>query len=168
MDQVIVWSGWIAGLAVGGYLLLQLWVTGKPLACSTGFGNACVPWSRQPYFRTEPYGDPWNWRTFFLLGLPIGGFVAVATSPGAAWVPGWSYGALYDGVMPEALWARALIFTTGGIAIGYGARLAGGCTSGHSISGMAMLNPPSIIASVCFFVGGIVSVQLLFRLTGAV
>jgi uncharacterized membrane protein YedE/YeeE len=47
--------------------------------------------------------------------------------------------------------------------IGFGARMAGGCQSGHSINGLSVLNPPSLLASAGFFVGGIVAVQILFR-----
>jgi uncharacterized membrane protein YedE/YeeE len=41
--------------------------------------------------------------------------------------------------------------------------MAGGCQSGHSINGMSLLNLPSLVASVGFFIGGIVAVQALFR-----
>ena len=51
--------------------------------------------------------------------------------------------------------------------IGFGARMAGGCQSGHAIAGIAMLNPASVVAGACFFAGGIVSVQLLAALFGA-
>jgi uncharacterized membrane protein YedE/YeeE len=67
-------------------------------------------------------------------------------------------------VLPEALWAKALVLVAGGFAIGYGSRAAGGCTSGHSISGVSMLNPPSVVASAGFLIGGIAAVQVLFRL----
>ena len=46
----------------------------------------------------------------------------------------------------------------------YGARLAGGCTSGHGISGTLQLAVSSWIAVICFFVGGIVTALLLYRL----
>jgi uncharacterized membrane protein YedE/YeeE len=48
--------------------------------------------------------------------------------------------------------------------IGFGARLAGGCTSGHAIAGMSKLNATSLLAAMGFFAGGIVMVQMLFKL----
>ncbi|MCA9200871.1 MAG: YeeE/YedE family protein, partial [Planctomycetales bacterium] len=49
----------------------------------------------------------------------------------------------------------AVKLLVGGFLIGFGARYAGGCTSGHSITGIANLNMPSLIATICFFAGGL-------------
>ena len=76
----------------------------------------------------------------------------------------FSLGNMYNSIMPESLWLRGLILTLGGILIGYGARLAGGCTSGHTITGVSLLNWPSLVASVSFFIGGTVIVQIMFNL----
>ena len=165
MTEVIVWSGWVGGLAVGVYLLFQLALSGRVLGVSTGFGNICALASDRPFFRQKPYDEPTNWRLWFTLGIPLGGVVALWTSPGATWEPTFAMG-LYDTVLPSAPWAKAVVLVIGGIFIGYGSRAAGGCTSGHSISGLAMLNPPSLVASLGFFAGGIVAVQVLFRLVG--
>lgn len=51
----------------------------------------------------------------------------------------------------------------GGVLMAFGARLAGGCTSGHGISGTLQLNVASWIAVICFFVGGAFVAALLFR-----
>ncbi len=164
MDEVTVWAGWVGGLGIGLYLLVQWWMSGQALGASTGYGNVCALGSSAPFFRTGSYADPRNWRLWFTLGIPIGGVVAVLTSPEASLGLTTSMGAMYEQVMPSSLWLRAPVLVGGGIAIGYGSRMAGGCTSGHSISGLAMLNPPSLLASVGFFLGGIVSVQILFRM----
>lgn len=52
----------------------------------------------------------------------------------------------------------------GGILVGFGARYAGGCTSGHSISGISNLQLPSLIATIGFFIGGLIMVHLIFPL----
>ena len=57
-----------------------------------------------------------------------------------------------------------IILLVGGILIGFGARYAGGCTSGHAISGLSNLQLPSLIAVIGFFIGGLVMVHLLFPL----
>jgi uncharacterized membrane protein YedE/YeeE len=163
MTEVIVWSGWVGGLAVGLYLVIQWILSGRALGVSTGFGNLCSCFSRAGFFHRGEYATPDNWRLWFLLGLPLGGLIAALTSPGEI-VASFSLGEMYDRVLPDALWARGFVLLLGGSMIGYGARAAGGCTSGHSIAGLSMLNPPSVLASAGFFAGGIVMVQILFRL----
>ncbi|MBU0554170.1 YeeE/YedE family protein [Myxococcota bacterium] len=164
MLDIVIWAGWAGGLAVGAFLLLQLWLTGKLLGVSTGFGNLCALGSKAKFFHTGDFTDPFNWRLFFLLGLPLGGLLGVLLSPEATFSWTLSLGPRYDSVFPSALWARGLILTGAGFLVGYGARLAGGCTSGHAIAGISLLNLPSLLASVLFFVGGIAAVQLLFWL----
>jgi uncharacterized membrane protein YedE/YeeE len=106
-----------------------------------------------------------NWRFWFTLGLPLGGLLAVILH-GDGFVPTFSLGALYDTVMPASEGAKAIVLFVSGGLIGFGARMAGGCTSGHSIVGMALRAPSSLLASVGFFVGGTLAVQALFRLAG--
>jgi hypothetical protein len=164
MSELIIWSGWVAGAAIGMYLLLQFWLTGKALGCSTGYGNFCGLLTKTSYFRRGEYAKLNNWRLWFALGLPLGGFIAAWTS-GVVFQPSFEMG-MYEQVLPSALWLRGAFLITGGTLIGYGARLAGGCQSGHAISGMALLNPPSVLASAGFFIGGIVAVQALFGFFG--
>jgi len=52
----------------------------------------------------------------------------------------------------------------GGFLVGFGTRYAGGCTSGHSIMGLSTLQWPSLVATICFMVGGFVSTNLLMPL----
>lgn len=166
MTEVIVWSGWVGGLAVGLYGLAQLLLAGKPLGVSTGYGNVCGLTSRRPFFRRGDYENNNSWRVWFIVGLPLGALIAALTSPGEIALS-FSLGPMYDSVFPTALWAKGLLLLAGGVMMGLGARMAGGCTSGHSIAGLALLNVPSLIASAGFFVGGIVVVNILFRVIGA-
>lgn len=161
MTEVIVWSGWIGGIGVGLYALSQFYLTGKKLGASTAYGNVCSYFSKASFFKTGAYANGNSWRLWFLIGLPIGGLLAALTSPGEI-VLSFSLGEMYDSVFPQALWAKGLLLTAGGILLGYGARAAGGCPSGHSISGLSLLNPPSLLASIGFFIGGIIMVQFLF------
>ena len=163
MTEVIVWSGWLGGLAVGLYAIFQWLVTGNALGVSTGFGNFCSFVSRTSFFHEGEYQEANNWRLWFIFGIPLGGLLAALTSPSEI-VASFSLGTRYDSVLPQALWAKGLVLALGGVMIGYGSRMAGGCPSGHSIAGMSMLNPPSVLASAGFFVGGILMVQFLFRL----
>lgn len=165
MTEVIVWSGLLGGLAVGIYGLMQLAITGKPLGVSTGYGNVCGLTCTTRYFHEGEYKDNKSWRLWFIVGLPLGALIAALTSPGP-FTLSFSLGPLYDAVMPSALWAKALVLVAGGALMGLGARMAGGCTSGHAIAGLSLRNWPSALASVGFLVGGILIVNLLFRVIG--
>lgn len=57
-----------------------------------------------------------------------------------------------------------IILIIGGLLIGFGTRYAGGCTSGHAISGLSNLQKPSLIAVIGFFIGGLIMVHLIFPL----
>ncbi|MCG8608720.1 YeeE/YedE family protein [bacterium] len=163
MTEVIVWTGWLGGIAVGSYALFQFLLTGNSLGVSSGYANICGFVSNASFFRDSDLGPPNSWRLWFIIGLPLGGFLAAATSPGPI-IPSFSLGQLYDSVIPNNLWARGLVLMLGGAMIGFGARMAGGCTSGHAIAGMSKLNAPSMLAAMGFFLGGIIMVQMLFNL----
>ncbi|MBP9070295.1 MAG: YeeE/YedE family protein, partial [Bacteroidia bacterium] len=57
-----------------------------------------------------------------------------------------------------------LILAFGGLMVGFGSRYAGGCTSGHAISGLSDLQLPSLIAVIGFFVGGLLMTFVLLPL----
>jgi hypothetical protein len=75
-------------------------------------------------------------------------------------------------LMPDTLFGPAvfsspksiLILLVGGILIGFGTRYAGGCTSGHAISGLSNLQIPSLKAVIGFFIGGLIMAYFLFPL----
>lgn len=165
MSQVTVWSGWLGGLAVGLYVIFQVILTGKAVGVSTGLGNVCRAVTHNTHLKNL-YPTSGDWRIWFIIGLPLGGLIALMTTPGAAWKLNFDMG-MYEQVFANIVWLKILVLLVGGVMIGYGARLAGGCTSGHSIMGIALLNPPSLIASAGFFAGGIIMVQAMFRLFGA-
>ncbi|MEZ4748020.1 MAG: YeeE/YedE thiosulfate transporter family protein [Calditrichia bacterium] len=159
MTEVIVWQGWIGGVAIGIFVIALYLVTGKLLGVSTAYGNMCAYFSKINFFAAGEYRS--NWRMWFIIGIPVGGLLAALTSPGDV-VFSLSTGAMYDAVLPESWWAKGLWLMTGGAMIGFGARAAGGCQSGHAITGVALLNWPSMVAGAGFFVGGVAVVQLLF------
>ena len=75
-------------------------------------------------------------------------------------------------LMPQALFGEQiwqspksiLILLGGGILIGFGTRYAGGCTSGHAISGLSNLQLPSLKAVIGFFIGGLIMAHFLLPL----
>ena len=68
------------------------------------------------------------------------------------------------GLIISAIIFFELIIVIGGFFVGFGARWAGGCTSGHAISGLSNFQLPSLIAVVGFFIGGLVMTHLIFPL----
>jgi len=77
-----------------------------------------------------------------------------------------------DGYVPESQFSLEalssiknwVILGLGGFMVGFGARYAGGCTSGHAISGISDLQPASLLAVVGFFIGGLLMTHVLFPL----
>jgi uncharacterized protein len=57
-----------------------------------------------------------------------------------------------------------LVAIAGGIILGFGSRFAGGCTSGHGISGTLQLAVSSWISAIFFFIGGIITAHIIFHI----
>jgi uncharacterized membrane protein YedE/YeeE len=75
----------------------------------------------------------------------------------------------FSGMVPAELFSFENLFTVrglvmmigGGFLVGFGARYAGGCTSGHSIMGLSDLQWPSLVATICFMVGGYIMANFI-------
>ncbi len=157
-----VWSPYLAGFAIGLFVILHFWIMGKPAGCSTGYGNFCgLINKRIPYFRTGEYKNLYNSRLWFLLGIPLGGFLSAMTSP-ESWHWSFDFG-MYNSIFPQSAAGIALWLVFGGFMLGFGARLAGACTTGHALVGGAMLNPPSLLAGGIFFMSAFIMTQLLYN-----
>jgi uncharacterized protein len=102
-----------------------------------------------------------SWRVWFLVGL-AGGAALVGLLQGGP-VLGLSYGAL-GLVLPVVILLPVLFI--GGVLIGFGARWAGGCTSGHGISGVSSLSPASLVATGTFMAAAVLVTLALHVLTG--
>lgn len=154
-----LWPAWVAGGAIGLLAFAQRWVTDQPLGCSAAFGNACARMGSQlPLFRSAAHSPATDWKLWFLVGIFLGGMVAALSS--GHWAEPTNFGSFYQALMPESTAGRVLWWLFGGVLIGLGARLAGGCTSGHTINGVAMGSPASIVASALFFAAAVGTAQL--------
>ncbi len=163
MSDSIFWPGWLGGLAIGLFALTQFWLSNRQLGVSQGYSHLCGLVSRTGAFARGDQKTADNGLLWFLFGLPLGGLIAALTAHGANGVTfTFAMGEMYDSVLPQIFWLKALVLILGGVLMGVGSRLAGGCTSGHVISGCALLNPPSLLAGALFFGGGLATVQLLF------
>ncbi|MFA5529315.1 MAG: YeeE/YedE thiosulfate transporter family protein [Thiohalomonadaceae bacterium] len=159
-----IWSGWLAGSAIGALMVALYWVTNKQLGISTAYGYACQVLPGADHFRHPEFRRTNRWRLWFGLGIPLG---AVLAGAGDGLTVTTGMGPLYEQALPQDLYLRGLMLLAAGTLMGLGARMAGGCTSGHVISGVSLLNRPSLLAGALFFLGGLLAVQVLFLQTGA-
>jgi hypothetical protein len=145
------WAFWVGGIAIGVFVLAFLIGTRNLLGVSTGFADACAA-PFDPRMRR-------SWRLPFLIGIVAGGFIASRLAGGSA--PTVEMG-MFDVRVTGDLAVKALAFTTGGVLLGLGSRLANGCTSGHGIVGTALLAKSSWIAMAVFMLTGVIVTHLVY------
>lgn len=156
--QPIHWA--LAGAGIAAVTLLLLWVTSNRLGVSTGFENACSLVVSTPYFRREAVRGSNAWRLPFLGGLVLGGLLSALL--GGGWEPTWALG-MFDTEVGWGPAGKVAWMFVGGVLIGFGTRLAGGCTSGHGIFGLSNFELPSLVSTVSFMAAGAVTTNLLYR-----
>ncbi len=101
-----------------------------------------------------------DWQLLFVIGIGIGAFLSSIISKTfkrEVLPPMW------EEDMGSKKSKRIIFSLTGGALAMLGARIAGGCPSGHGISGMSQLGVSSLIAMVMFFTGGIITARILYR-----
>lgn len=142
------WPWWLSGILVGLTVPLLYFLAGQGFGISTSLqqvGAMCSPGSKLAYFK-DYNRRKGMWTLMFVIGITMGGFVATHYLSSAP-----------IEFLPESYMnvGGAVRLFLGGILIGFGTRYAGGCTSGHAITGIANLNWPSLVATIFFFVGGL-------------
>jgi uncharacterized membrane protein YedE/YeeE len=156
------WPWWVAGPAIGLFVTAFSAATGNAVAVSGGYGAACarlVP--GLSFFRKGSFAE--SWRVPFLLGMPLGGLAGafLAGPVGVVATMG-----LFDSVITSRMDVKLAFLFTGGLMVGFGARWAGGCTSGHSIMGLSQGQKASMVVTVGFMAAGMLAANLLFRVPG--
>ena len=106
------------------------------------------------------YLPKFDWQLLFVVGIFVGSLLAALTSDSFKWQGVPDMWAERFGTNPAL---RGIVAFIGGIVAMYGARLAGGCPSGHGLSGIIQLAASGLIAMVFFFVGGIIMTRLIYR-----
>ena len=142
------WPWWFSGILVGLVVPMLYLIAGQGFGISTSLqqiGAMCSPGSKLTYF-SEFDKRVGMWTLLFAIGIGLGGFIAVRFLSSAP-----------VEFLPESYLniGGAIRLLIGGMLIGLGTRYAGGCTSGHAITGIANLNWPSLVATIFFFVGGL-------------
>ncbi|WP_348823230.1 YeeE/YedE family protein [Flavobacterium aestuarii] len=176
------WPWYVSGFLIG-MVMLTLIYFGKNFGMSTNLQSLCSMTGlgkRIAYFDFDWKANRWNFVV--VLGAMAGGFVAVHfmsdpsnvnINPAAiTQLSQLGIDAPNGQLMPKALFGdqiwqspkSILILLGGGILIGFGTRYAGGCTSGHAISGLSNLQLPSLKAVIGFFIGGLIMAHFLLPL----
>lgn len=181
MEFVQPWPWYVAGPLIGLIVPALLLFGGKVFGLSANLRHACaaLPLAKRPAFLRYDWRSVGLWNLAFAAGIVAGGFIGIRllSEPGVPLALSdetfAALGALgvtdVAGFVPSQLlsWrglltpAGALMVLGGGFLVGFGARWAGGCTSGHAISGLADFQLPSLVAVVGFFVGGLAVTHFL-------
>lgn len=175
------WPWYISGALIALIMVLLLYF-GKSFGFSSNLRTICsmVGAGKQvKYFDFDWRKQRWN--LLFLVGAIIGGFLShtLLSSPEPMGLSSATIqdlhklGITFNGQLnPEQLFGVAAFSSSkvicllliGGFMVGFGSRYAGGCTSGHAISGLSNLQIPSLIAVIGFFIGGLIMTHLIFPL----
>jgi len=174
------WPWYVSGPLIA-LVMFFLIFSGKNFGMSGNLRIMCAALSGDKacdFFRFDWKAQRWN--LVFALGAILGGFIAaefLSTDTAVAITEGTiekltQYGFKDGGTayLPEQLFSldaltdpyTLLLLAIGGFLVGFGSRYAGGCTSGHAISGLSDLQLPSLIAVIGFFIGGLFMVHVLF------
>ena len=150
----------LAGLGIAGVTLALLLLGNRRLGISTGFEDVCSLVLPAPYFRRSAVLSGRGWRLPLLAGLVLGG--ALSAVLGGGWEPIWALG-VFDRAVGFGPAGKVAWMFAGGLLVGFGTRLAGGCTSGHGIFGLANLERPSLLSTLSFMAAGIATTQIVYR-----
>jgi uncharacterized membrane protein YedE/YeeE len=172
------WPWYIAGPLIGLTVPTLLLIGNKSFGISSSLRHvcaACIP-ANIPFFKYDWKKEIWN--LFFVSGIFFGGMIAayllanpnqVIVHPTLA-IELEKYGITdFSGLVPVQLfnWSNVLtlkgflMLVVGGFMVGFGTRYAGGCTSGHAIMGLSILQWPSLVATCCFMLGGFIMANFI-------
>jgi len=172
------WPWYVAGPLIGLTVPALLILGNKSFGISSSLRHicaACLP-ANIPFFKYDWKKELWN--LFFVFGIFLGGCLAMGllSNPHAIDVNPKlvvelkGYGITnYDNLVPADVMSWPSLFTlrgfllmvVGGFLVGFGTRYAGGCTSGHAIMGLSNLQWPSLVATICFMIGGFIMANLI-------
>ena len=162
------WSPYAVGIGIGVLSWLAFLLSDKPIGCSTAFSRTSGMVERlfrgsrvteKPYYKKFTPTVDWEWM--LVIGILVGAFFSAQLSGEfrATWIP-----QLWASSFGSSIGTRWIVALIGGVLIGLGARWAGGCTSGHGISGTLQLAVSSWLAVMGFFIGGIITAMAIYRI----
>lgn len=175
------WTWWVSGALIAGIMFLLLFF-GQSFGFSSNLRTICSAAGGGKFVKFFDFN--WRsqlWNLVFLVGAVLGGFIAKQfLSNGEPVII--SQNTINDiavlgisspvSMQPQELFSLNALFTfkgflilaLGGFLVGFGSRYAGGCTSGHAISGLSDLQMPSLISVIGFFAGGLLMTYVILPL----
>lgn len=173
------WPWYVAGAIIGLIVPALLLLGNKHFGISANLRHACAACfpANIKFFQYNWRKEVWN--LFFVLGIFVGAFIAasllanpnpVQVNAGLATeLSAYGINTSSGDLLPAELFSwrsllslRGLVMLVGGgFLVGFGARYAGGCTSGHSIMGLSDLQWPSLVATIMFMIGGFLMANVI-------
>lgn len=167
------WPWYVAGPLIGLFVPALLLAGGREFGISASLRHMCAATlpGKADFFRYD-WRRTGLWNLAFVLGIALGGLLC-AWDKGPVHISAQTRADLekigvrdFDGFAPFDFASLLTLpgfvcVVVGGFLVGFGSRYAGGCTSGHAITGLACLELPSLIAVLGFFAGGLASTHLL-------
>jgi len=163
------WSPYLVGSLIGVLVLVTLALAGKKIGASSAYADTAGMIGRLaapkhiaslPFFQDNK--PTIGWTLMVVVGAIIGS--SLAAFSGGEFTGRYLQDMWVARFGDESVWLRTVAAFVGGGLMAYGARMAGGCTSGHGISGTLQMAVSSWIAVICFFVGGIAIATLMYRI----
>jgi uncharacterized membrane protein YedE/YeeE len=161
------WSPYLVGGLIGVLSMFTFYFSDKPLGASTAYARVAGLLGRlvarrhtdSLHFYAEKKEPKVGWGVILVAGIVLGAFLAAWTGGEITgrWLP-----PMWVERFGESVWLRLAVGFLGGGLMAFGARMAGGCTSGHGISGTLQLSVGSWIALIAFFIGGAITAMLMF------
>lgn len=136
----------LGGLIIGLSAVLLMYFLGRIAGISGILWKAVEPAKLSEYLSEER-----RWRWMFVLGLPLGAWLAMVVFR----------------IVPDApVSSNPILIILAGLLVGFGSRLGNGCTSGHGICGIGRFSKRSIVATLVFMSSGILTVFIVGKLGG--
>lgn len=173
------WPWYVTGPLLGLFPALLLLAGNRLFGVSSNLRHMCAAMAprRSGYFAYDWRRDG-AWNLLFALGILCGGIIAgnLFANPDPIAISDAARASLqglgiddFTGLVPDDLFSWSalaspygwVLLAGGGFLIGFGTAYAGGCTSGHGLSGVADLQPASVLALLAFFAGGIFATFVL-------
>lgn len=174
------WPWYLSGPLIAIVMFLLLYF-GRTFGMSSNLRTLCAiggAGKRVEFFRFDWKSQKWN--LVVVLGAIVGGFISheflsnpinIDLSQNTVTdLETLGFSTIGESLLPPELFSWDAVFSikgflilvVGGFLVGFGTRYAGGCTSGHAITGLSSLQLPSLIAVIGFFIGGLIMINFIY------
>lgn len=174
------WPWYVSGPLIALVMFLLLYF-GRTFGMSSNLRTLCAiggAGKNVSFFKFDWQSQKWN--LVVVAGAVLGGYIAhfwlsdsttiVLSEATVTDLSNLGFKNIGESLLPNELFSWEAVFSLkgisilliGGFLVGFGTRYAGGCTSGHAITGLSSLQLPSLIAVIGFFIGGLIMIHLFY------